>query len=82
VPQSLTDDTDFGVGQLRALVLGLCGSLPGQPIGSPFSVPPGQLSSTALARPSNAVFRRYGQLSCYHALRLVHLHPGLHSVDL
>ena len=56
--QPLTDDMDFEVGQLRALEPSLGGGWAGQLTGSPVSAPPGKLSSTALARPPNAVTGR------------------------
>ena len=56
--QALTDDIDFEVGQLRALEPGLGGGWAGQLTGSPVSAPQGELSSTTLARPPNAVVGR------------------------
>lgn len=50
-----TDDTDFRVGQFKALDLGLRGSLGGQHAGSPLSTHQGKLSSTGPARPPHAV---------------------------
>lgn len=60
-PVPLVDGTDFGVGQLRALGLGLGGSCAGQPTSSPLCVPPGKLSSTAPAGPQ-----------CCHWWRILH----------
>ena len=39
--QPFIDDTDFGVGQLRALSVGLGGSRAGHPSASPLCAPPG-----------------------------------------
>ena len=40
-PQQVTDDVDFGVGQLRALDLGLGGSWADHLTCSPLPIPPG-----------------------------------------
>jgi hypothetical protein len=62
--QPFADDIDFGLGQFRALDLGLGGTCWLSLIHR------GKLCSTALARlPSTIIGRRQGRLSCSHALR-------------
>jgi hypothetical protein len=62
--QLLTDDTELGMGQLRALDLG--GS---QPVGSPYLHHQSKLFSIVLARPPRATTdRKQDQLSHSHAL--------------
>ena len=63
--QQFTDGMDVGVGYLTVLLLGLGHSWVGQPARFPSSLPPDEVSNTALASSlSVADSKERGQLSC------------------
>jgi len=73
---SRSDGVDVGVGQIRALVLGLGGSRASQPASSPAPTAAGEPSGTALPNsPKAAASKGLGQLSALVASRLARPKP-------